>query len=228
MKPLASFIIPVKNGQAYLAECLESCLAQTDKRWEAIIVNDGSTDTTPFLIDLYEKKDNRFRSIHAGACRGRSVSRNAGMEMAESDIVLVLDADDMATPNRVGDTLRFFKKNPRVSILYGQFTVIDAFGVNLGHQEVIPFDWENVCRTKLFYIGHSTMAVRRNVLKKVQYTDGPYSENAIDDWKFQADAYKAGFKFLGVPRLFAKYRWIPKQRDEKAILELKEKCLGLK
>lgn len=226
MKPSASFIIPVKDGAAYLAECLDSCLKQTLRRIEIIVVDDGSEDSTPQLIDYFKRKDSRVQSFRFEKNQGRSIARNEGMKLAQSEIFMMLDADDIATENRAADTVRFFKKYPRINVAYGEFSVISDLGIYLAHQKAFPFDWEKAKEDKFFYIGHSTMAFRRKVFEKVQYTDGPYSQNGIDDWKFQLDAYKAGFKFGAIDRILAKYRFIPKDRDEKTVLELKEACLN--
>ena len=226
MKPLASFVIPVKDGAAYLAEAVDSCLRQTRKRIEVVLVDDGSTDSTSTIIDHFKAKDGRVRSARFDECRGRSLARNAGIDMALSDVILTLDADDIAKETRAADTLNFFKKNPTVDIVYGQFQIIDELGRVEGYCDAAPFDWEKLKETKLAFIGHSTMAFRKSVFEKVQYTDGPYSANGIDDWRFQVDAYKAGFKFGAVKRFLSQYRWIPKPRDEKKILELKNICLA--
>jgi glycosyltransferase involved in cell wall biosynthesis len=225
VKPLASFVIPVKDGAAYLAECLSSCLAQTRRRIEVIVVDDGSTDSTPQIIEYFKKKDNRIRAFRFEENKGRSRARNVGMAHAESEFLFMLDADDVAAETRVADSLNFFAKHPRISIVYGEFSIINQLGVLMAHQRAVPFDYEKSKKDKFFYIGHSTMAIRRKVFDEVTYTDGEYSKHGIDDWKFQFDAHQAGFKFGAIPRILAKYRWIPKERDEKKIAELKEECL---
>lgn len=226
MKPLASIVIPVYNGGAFLAQTIESCLNQDQHNIEIIIVDDGSTDRTQKIVEYYQRKDPRIVSCRMPENVGRSAARNYGIKASSSDVLLMMDADDIATPNRVSDTLKFFKKNPGVSICYGQFSVIDAYGKILGHQDVQPFDKKKVIKDKMFYIGHSTMAFRRKVADKVSYTSGEYSKLGIDDWKFQVDAMKKGFRFGAVKRMFMQYRWIPKERDEKRILELKEAALA--
>lgn len=225
-KPLASFVIPVYNGGAYLAQCLETCLAQSQKRIEVIIVDDGSTDRTWKIIEHFQAKDERVIPVRLEKNMGRSEARNTGIKYSESDILLMMDADDLATPNRAMDTIKFFKKNPGISIAYGEFSVIDALGNILGHQDAIPFDKKKCIKEKFFYIGHSTMAFRRKVTESVMYTGGEYSQHGIDDWIFQCRAMKAGFRFGAVKRLWAMYRWVPKERDEKRILELKEAALS--
>jgi len=222
----ASFVIPVYNGQAFLAQTIESCLRQTEKKIEVIVVDDGSTDGTRRIIDYYCRKDNRVKFLLHEKNMGRSIARNGGNANAQGDVILVLDADDIASADRVAQTLNYFKKNPTVDIVYGQFNVLDAVGRFQEGFDVMPFDFERVKTDKFTYICHSTMAFKKTVAEKVQYTDGDYSKHAIDDWKFQVDAHKAGFKFGAIRKILGAYRHIPKLRDEGKILELKNACLN--
>lgn len=234
MKPLASFIIPVHNGGAYLAQCLDSCISQTQGRIEIIVVNDGSTDRTDKIISHYQSKDSRIMNCKFETNKGRSEARNYGIQESTSDILMMLDADDMAGPKRAEDTISYFKKNPGVSIVYGEFMIIDAYGNILASQPAIPFDKKKIEQFKMFGIGHSTMSFRRKVTEKVIYTSGEYSKHGIDDWKFQLDAMKAGYRFAAVSRLWAMRRltnkvgnlWAETPRDEAKIKELKEAALA--
>lgn len=226
LKPKASFVIPVYNGQAFLAQTIESCLKQTEKRIEIVVVDDGSTDGTRRLIEYYAAQDERVRPVILPQNIGRSLARNEGNKAAQGDVILVLDADDIAARSRVADTLNYLKKNPTVDIVYGQFNVLDAVGRFQEGIDVMPFDYEQVKKEKFTYICHSTMAFRKSVTEKVQYTDGEVSRLCIDDWYFQVQAHQAGFKFGAIKKLLGAYRMIPKQRDEKRILEVKNQCLA--
>lgn len=221
-----SFVIPVYNGQAYLAEAIQSCLNQSVAAIEVIVVDDGSTDSTIKIAEYFEKKDKRVHLLKLPKNLGRSLARNEGIKLAKSDLIFTLDADDVALPSRVADTLNYLKKNPMTDLMYGKFQMIDGLGNVGGLAEVGPFDIERVRSSGFTYIGHSTMAFKRNVFEKVQYTNGPYSEHAIDDWKFQVDAYHAGFKFGAIPRILSQWRFSQKPRDEKAIAELKAACFA--
>lgn len=94
MKHLFSIIIPVYNVAPYLRECLDSVLAQTFTDWEAICVDDGSTDGSGAILDEYAVKDKRFRVIHQ-ANAGVSAARNAALVTAEGEWFLFLDGDDV-------------------------------------------------------------------------------------------------------------------------------------
>lgn len=223
-KPKASFVVPAYNAEAFLAETIESCLKQTERGIEIVIVNDGSTDSTQDLASYYLSKDARIRLINQGN-EGRTKARNAGISEAKADIILTQDADDISYPERVAETLAAFKKT-KADIVYSSFHTIDAIGQILDAPILaLPFDYERVKREWFTYIGHSTMAFRKSVFEKVQYSAGDYDKHAIDDWKFQVDAYLAGFKFAPIKKVLAAYRIIPKMRDEEKIKELKTLCL---
>ena len=93
MAPFFSIIIPVYNVAPYLRECLDSVLAQTFTDWEAICVDDGSTDGSGAILDEYAAKDKRFRIVHQKNS-GVSVARNTALEIVDGEWLTFIDADD--------------------------------------------------------------------------------------------------------------------------------------
>ena len=92
--PFFSIIIPVYNVAPYLRECLDSVLAQTFTDWEAICVDDGSTDGSDTILDEYAAKDSRLRVIHQPNA-GVSAARNKALDVARGAWLCFLDADDL-------------------------------------------------------------------------------------------------------------------------------------
>lgn len=225
MTPKASFVIAAYNADKYLARAIDSCLAQSLKKIEVIVVDDGSTDGTSDLLKHYGEKDARVRGIAYGVNKGRSFARNYGISLSKSDIIMILDADDVALPQRADITVQHFRKNAD-DVVYGQWVTIDALGNMSKSWDVIPFDFEKVKETGYTFICHSTMAFRKSVFEKVQYSLDGYSTNGIDDWKFQVDAYKAGFKFGAIRKPLSQYRDLGHTRDEAKVKELKDLCLN--
>lgn len=90
---LISVIIPVYNVELYLAECLDSVLAQTYPHYEVICVNDGSTDGSQVLLDNYVAKYDKIQVINQKN-KGLSAARNAGIATAKGDYIFLLDSDD--------------------------------------------------------------------------------------------------------------------------------------
>ena len=93
-----SVIIPAYNSETFLGETLDSLLAQTHKAWEAVVVDDGSTDNTQKIAAAYAEKDSRFRCITQENA-GVSAARNRGLSEAAGDYVVFLDADDLYEPD---------------------------------------------------------------------------------------------------------------------------------
>jgi cellulose synthase/poly-beta-1,6-N-acetylglucosamine synthase-like glycosyltransferase len=221
----ASFIIPAWNAEAWLAETLESVLEQTRNDVEAIVVDDGSTDDTWEVAAFYAKMEPRVRLIRQEN-QGRSAARNAGNAAADSDIIMVLDSDDLALPDRANETIAFFEANPEISVFYSSFQLIDPLGGRGPVEKAAETGLDRVRETLLFGIGHSTLAYRKSVAEAVKYTSGDFSDLCIDDWKFQLDALRAGYRFGYSPKTLALYRVIPKKRDEKRIEQVKRAALN--
>lgn len=93
-----SIIVPVYNVEKYLRECLDSISQLKAVTWEAILVDDGSTDISGQICDEYAKQDSRFRVIHQKNA-GVSAARNAGLEAAEGEWIWFVDSDDSINPD---------------------------------------------------------------------------------------------------------------------------------
>lgn len=91
--PKVSVIVPVYNAEQYLAECVESILAQTIEDIELILVDDGSTDSSPAMCDGFAATDSRVKVIHKPNGRASS-ARNAGIHAASGEFVAFVDSDD--------------------------------------------------------------------------------------------------------------------------------------
>lgn len=128
-----SIIVPVYNVEKYLRECLDSISLLKAVRWEAILVDDGSTDISGQICDEYAKQDSRFRVIHQKNA-GVSAARNAGLEAAEGEWIWFVDSDDSINPD-------FEISNPEVLddadyVLFDMRKFHDGEELNsLGHQK---------------------------------------------------------------------------------------------
>lgn len=97
---LITVIVNVYNGERYVEECLDSVLGQTYQNLEILVVDDGSTDRSPAMIDAYEKKDCRVRAIHQKN-QGVSAARNACLGLSNGDYICIVDQDDCLAPDYV-------------------------------------------------------------------------------------------------------------------------------
>lgn len=95
-----SIIIPIYNTGDKLVRCLESVLNQTHDDFECLLVDDGSIDQSPRIIDEFAAKDSRFKAIHKPN-GGVSSARNEGLRIAYGEWVVFLDSDDTIKPNHI-------------------------------------------------------------------------------------------------------------------------------
>ena len=101
---LISIIIPIYNAEKYLSKCLDSIIAQTYTKLEAILIDDGSPDNCGKICDEYAAKDKRFKVIHQKN-GGVSVARQTGLDNATGDYIIHCDPDDWIEPTMLEEML---------------------------------------------------------------------------------------------------------------------------
>ncbi len=116
-----SIIIPVYNVAPYLRECLDSVLAQTFTDWEAICVDDGSTDASGAILDEYAAKDARFKVIHQPNA-GVSAARNRALENAQGEWIGFADPDDVLHREWLSNFKQLIDSQ-EVDIVHGGYTI---------------------------------------------------------------------------------------------------------
>ena len=107
---LVSIIIPVYNAASYLEETINSIQEQTYSNWEAIFIDDCSSDNSYNLIKKYQKEDKRIKLIKNKTNSGAAVSRYNGIDHAEGDYLCFLDADDKWHPKKLEKQINFMQE----------------------------------------------------------------------------------------------------------------------
>lgn len=97
--PLLSIVVPIYNTSQFLDECLASILAQTYQNWEALLINDASTDQSEAICKAWIEKDARFKYHALPRNGGLSEVRRCGMDLAIGDVIGSVDSDDFLLPN---------------------------------------------------------------------------------------------------------------------------------
>lgn len=200
-----SFVIPTYNCAAWLPLAVKSVLEQTYKDVECVIVDDCSTDTTGFYLDWLEKQgDQRVRVIRNKENLGRSASRNIGNHEAAGEVICVLDADDMACPDRAKLTVGMIKKG--ASFVYGSARAIDALGALGPEMRCDVFNREKALKDLTNGIVHSTVGYTKAISLNHPYHTGVYSDLGIDDWHQQLRVSFAGEKMEPIQAVISHYR----------------------
>lgn len=144
-EPLISVIIPVYNSETFLDECLSSIAGQRNRNFEAIMVNDGSTDSSADICRRYAEEDSRFILIEKEN-GGVSSARNAGLEAAKGRYILFADSDDYMSE----DYLSLNGEEMKYDIIQKSFTEVFHDGTSRPHcirREISIFSREDIFRT---------------------------------------------------------------------------------
>src|SRR5260221_1819149 len=98
--PLVSVVMAVHNGERYLAEAIDSILGQTFPDFEFVVIDDGSADGTPDIIERYAEQDRRIFSVRREK-KGLTRSLNEAVRTARGKYIAPHDADDIGLPRRI-------------------------------------------------------------------------------------------------------------------------------
>lgn len=134
-----SIIIPVYNMEEYLKECLDSLINQTLKDFEAICIDDGSSDNSLAILKEYANKDNRFVVI-SQKNQGQGVARNKGIDAAKGEYIAFVDPDDYIQNNMLEHFYKKFKETNATMILFNHFSFEDGANV----KEVSDFEQKSI------------------------------------------------------------------------------------
>lgn len=120
---LVSVIVPIYNAAKFLPAAIESVLAQTYGHWELLLVDDGSTDSSTAIARRYaQHHPDRIRCLahEGGQNRGKSTTRNLGIQHAQGEYVAFLDADDLFLPDKLARQVAFLAARPEAGMVYGR------------------------------------------------------------------------------------------------------------
>lgn len=121
--PFASIIIPTFNQAAYLQAALESLIDQTDGDWEAVVVNDGSTDNTREVAESYAGTDARIRVFHQEN-GGVAAALNMGLCEARGAWIHWLSSDDLFEPEKLATNRLWIDRHPETNFFFSHFTLL--------------------------------------------------------------------------------------------------------
>lgn len=211
-----SIILPAHNAAATLPETLASLQAQTFPHWEAIIIDDASTDATPEIARQAAATDPRLRVI-PGPGHGPSAARNEGIAHASADWLLFLDADDLLAPEHLERIAAALKGGDHDGALCGwvRFAPDGRRGPEQLPEEGDLFPvLACYCAPAI----HSCV-IRRSLVEEVGRFDP--SLRTCEDWDLWQRLARAGARFARVPEILALYRMVPESasHDPRRLLE---------
>ncbi len=204
--PKVSFVIPVYDGDVYLAETLESILRQTLKDIEIIVVNDASPDFTDELMEYYLKKDNRIVYSKLEENKGVCDARNHGNQLAKADIICVSDQDDLSLPKRAIYSYLYLMNHPEVNCITSSYYECNVDGDPVKKYSGLPDMTRELFDSGQFVWMHSSAAYLKSDILKLPYRQ---IDGQTDDWVLLDDWTKSGMKFKTVKPILANCRRVP-------------------
>ena len=212
MMPSVSVVLPFRDAEATLGECLDSLRAQTLKEHEVIAVDDGSRDRSADLIVRYRREDSRIRLLQPGTI-GLVTALNLGVAEARASLIARMDADDIMHPERLAVQAASLQENPRLALVSCRVELFPADHVRKGYREYEK--WQNECLTPAditdnLYVesphAHPSVMFRRAVFEDLGgYRQGEFPED-YDLWLRMAEA---GYEMAKVPRVLLQWRERP-------------------
>lgn len=194
--PPVSCVIPVLNGERYLAAALDSVLEQTLPVDEIVVVDDGSTDATPEIAVGYE---DRIRYIAQDRV-GMGGARDRGIEAAQGEWIAFLDADDLWDPEKIERQARHFQDRPETGAL---FTYAQNFWAEELRAEAERFRDHRIAKPQPAYIP-STLMARRSVFEAVGGFGSARRHAETLDWVLRAQ--RAGVRIEILPEVLTRRR----------------------
>jgi len=204
--PLVAVIVPCLNSETTLRATLDSLLAQDFGRWEAFIVDNGSTDATQNIILEYCANDSRFNSAHNNR-KGPSSSRNlASLTLTKAKYLAFLDSDDLWKKNKLSRTMDEFQKYPKVDAFYAQ---IAFFRTNADFPETFSSVYDRALEPIDFLRDNpvctmSNLVIKTDIFRKHAGFDESIIHN--EDVEFLVRASAAGVVVAAIDENLVSYR----------------------
>jgi glycosyltransferase involved in cell wall biosynthesis len=201
--PEVSVVMAVFNGERYLREAVESILGQTLGDLELIVVDDGSTDRTPTILQEYRRADSRV-NVLSQSNAGQPAALNRGCAVARGAYIARIDADDTAARERLSRQVAFLRRSGRVGLLGGSVDLINSRGRRfdrtecpLGDREIRRALGERNC------FAHTTVMFRTEAWRVTGgYREAFFYAEDYDLWLRIAERYEVA----NLPESLARYR----------------------
>jgi glycosyltransferase involved in cell wall biosynthesis len=206
MIPRVTVLMPVYNGQAYLARTIDSLLRQTWRDFELLALDDGSTDDTWSMLERYAAADPRVRPMRNPANMGQPRTQNRGLELARGELIARNDADDVSATDRLASQVAFIDAHPEVVLLGCQVGLIDEEDRPLGEAAPYPLTDAGIRALMLAAIAFCGPAVmfRREVVMAHEVRYDPEMSLA-EDFDFYSKLSRLG-RLANLPQRLLDYR----------------------
>lgn len=217
-KALISVIMPAHNAQKYIASAIESILYQTFKKFELIIINDASSDKTLDTIKSFLRKDPRVKIINNDTRLDIAASLNKGINMAQSNIIARMDADDIALPQRLELQYKIINSSKNIAVVGANIVILDTDENEIAVRNY-PMSSKELknCLFKYSPFAHPVVMFRKDIFEEVGKYNQKYSPTEdLDLW------FRLGrkYEFASILKPLLKYRLSEKSSSHMGLREV--------
>ncbi len=201
--PPVSVVMPAYNGERFLREAVDSVLAQSFSDFELVVVDDGSTDSTPEILADYASSDARV-VVRSQPKRGRTAALNCGFALARSPLIARIDADDVAPADRLELQQQFLTGHAAVAVVGGAVAFMDESGRAFAEVEY-PLKDAEIRRAfpHATPLAHPAVMLRKEAFERVGgYRPIFVEAEELDLWLRIAEQYQ----LANLPELAIRYR----------------------
>jgi GT2 family glycosyltransferase len=211
VNPQVTVLMPVRDGESYLGDAIDSVVRQSFTDWELLVVDDGSTDSTPELVAAYADKDRRIRSLRLPRT-GIVAALNRGVAEARAPLIARLDADDIAHDDRLRLQVERMRSEPGLVLLGTWAEIVDPAGKVVSH-------WRPKAETGLLQSSlrrsnpfiHSSVVYRAEAARDVGIYRAVFE--AAEDYDLWLRLAAIG-TIANIPRHLITYRLFPATREK--------------
>lgn len=199
---LVSVVVPAYNAEQYLKQTLESALSQTYRKFEVIVVDDGSTDSTPLIAQQFGDSIRYIRQSN----QGLSVARNTAIKNARGEFIALLDADDLWESEFLEKMVHKLKDHPEAAGVYCGFQYINSESEVVGKPSlkvVPPERFHSVMKYDGNWLVPCSVIFRKQLIERVGLFDETF--HAVADWDMWIRLSEYG-PFDGLQEVLVKYR----------------------
>ncbi|HCY64044.1 MAG TPA: hypothetical protein DHV59_14705 [Oxalobacteraceae bacterium] len=202
--PRVSVLTPVRNGAKYLESALNSILGQTFDDFELVIVDDGSSDSTPEILQSHSLRDSRIRIVSNTGAAGVANALNLGLNLCRGEYIARHDADDLSFPERLARQVEYLDMHPDIAIVGSQIQMINEAGEVI-RQHGEPTSAAAVRFHALFGtpFAHPSVMFRRDALGKAQLC---YREIPAQDYDLWTRMLDLGLRGANMAETLVGYR----------------------
>jgi glycosyltransferase involved in cell wall biosynthesis len=203
--PAVTVLLPVYNAADFLAQTIQSILAQTFTDFELLLINDGSTDHSVSIVNTFT--DSRIRLVHNEKNIGLIATLNKGAVLARGRYIARMDADDIALPQRLEKQVAFLDSNTGVDVVAAFVDFINTDGEVTGQWSVDRDAATEAGIRRLMpgtnCIAHPSVMIRTDVLRKFLYSD---AQKGAEDYDLWLRMLAAGKRIAKLPEVVLHYR----------------------